>query len=106
MRMHRYGVLLMGALIGSGTMAADRVDLSPVRWPAADRQHYEGILDHTPTVTGVVLDQPMAIGSHGAVAGAYGAPAIRAGLEALKQGGTSVDAATRFRSATFARSPV
>jgi len=54
MRVHRYGVLLMGALIGSGTMAADRVDLSPVRWPAADRQHYEGILDHTPTVTGVV----------------------------------------------------
>jgi gamma-glutamyltranspeptidase/glutathione hydrolase len=92
MRLHGYGVLFLGALLGNAAMAGQG-DLSPALWPAAERKYYEDILDHTPTVTGVVLDQPMAVGTHGAVAGAYGAPAIRAGLEALKQGGTSADAA-------------
>ena len=38
------------------------------------------------------VENPLAVGNRGAVTGTYNAPAMRAGLEALKQGGTAVDA--------------
>ena len=38
------------------------------------------------------VENPLAVGNRGAVTGTYNAPAMRAGLEALKQGGTAADA--------------
>lgn len=71
--------------------ATAHVDLSPAHWP--DRARYDAMLTEVPTATGKLRDQPMATGANGAVTGTYSAPAMRAGLEALRQGGTSVDAA-------------
>jgi gamma-glutamyltranspeptidase/glutathione hydrolase len=92
--------------VALASTTAGAVDLSPGTWPTAERADVERRLQNVATDSGVYADQPMAIGGHGAVTGTYSAPAIRAGLEALKQGGTSVDAAltTAITQVTLASS--
>jgi gamma-glutamyltranspeptidase/glutathione hydrolase len=64
-----------------------KVDLSPANWPAAEYQRLVNAQSVDRTTAGE------ARGKHGAVTVAYNGLAARAGLEALKQGGTAVDAA-------------
>ena len=75
----------------------DAVDLSPAAWPADERTHYLHEVQATTRTTAGV-----ASGSQGAVTVAYNGFAARAGLEALKQGGTAVDAALTAAPATSA----
>lgn len=63
------------------------VDLSPARWGAGEPEKYLQLDNRQ------FPDNPMAIGNRGAITTTYHAAASRAGLEALKQGGSSVDAA-------------
>jgi len=63
------------------------VNLSPAVWPEGEWEKYIKI------VSTKYPGNPEAIGSNGAITGSYYGLAQRAGLEALKQGGTSVDAA-------------
>lgn len=104
MSIRKFFVVAASAAVVS--MTADAVDLSPARWPAAERADVERRLQNVPTDTGIPIEQPMAVGKLGAVTGTYSAPAMRAGLEALKQGGTSVDAAltTAITQVTLASS--
>ncbi len=63
------------------------VDLSPAGWPPGVWEEYLALEEeHFP-------GNPLAVGSQGAVTGSYHPLAQRAGLEALRQGGSSVDAA-------------
>lgn len=78
------------AVAGGGreTHARERsVDLSPAAWPAEEREAYEAMMQRMPAPS------PPAVGTRGAVASTYNAPAVRAGLEALTQGGSAMDAA-------------
>ncbi len=63
------------------------VDLSPAGWPPGEWEEYLAMeeIQHP--------GNPLARGSRGAVTGSYHPHAHRAGLEALRQGGSSVDAA-------------
>ena len=70
---------------GAGQAA---VDLSPARWPAGEWDRFLAI-----EMSADYPDNPAGEGFGGAITGSYHALAQRAGLEALKQGGTSVDAA-------------
>src|SRR5690349_16747737 len=63
------------------------VNLSPAHWPAGDFQRYVEAQSVDRTTAGG------ARGKNGAVTVAYNGLAARAGLEALKQGGSAVDAA-------------
>ena len=63
------------------------VDLSPAGWPAGEWEAYLALEDVA------FPGNPLAQGSQGAITGSYHALAQRAGLEALRQGGSSVDAA-------------
>jgi len=77
---------------GSGQAAqapapARAVDLSPERWPAKER---EGLLAALPEWG---RPKELARGRRGMVVGTTGGFAVRAGLEALAQGGSAVDAA-------------
>lgn len=66
--------------------AADEtaIDLSPANW--SDREALEELNAFFGT------DKPMAEGEHGVISGTTGPQAVRAGLEALRQGGTAADA--------------
>jgi len=64
-----------------------QVSLAPSQWPAADQEKFNQIERDT------FPGNPEAVGYQGAVAGSFHGLAQRAGLEALKQGGTSADAA-------------
>ena len=66
---------------------APAVDLSPGGWPPGEWEKYLALEDVA------FPGNPMAEGRQGAVTGSYHALAQRAGLEALRQGGSSVDAA-------------
>ncbi|NNF08527.1 MAG: hypothetical protein HKN21_17325 [Candidatus Eisenbacteria bacterium] len=68
----------------AGEVGPSDLDLMPTSW--SDRKE----IDATLTVFGV--EKPTAVGSSGAIAGTTGTSAVRAGLEALQQGGTAVDA--------------
>ena len=63
------------------------VDLSPAVWPAGEYDRYIGMEDVD------FPGNPEAIGEGGAISGSYNPAGLRAGLEALAQGGSSVDAA-------------
>jgi gamma-glutamyltranspeptidase/glutathione hydrolase len=63
------------------------IDLRPSVWPDGEYQRWWAIQSDANS------PRPQAEGSHGAVATAYNGFANRIGLEALKQGGSSVDAA-------------
>ena len=66
---------------------APAVDLSPGSWPPGEWEAYLAMEDvYFP-------GNPMAEGTQGAITGSYHPLAQRAGLEALRQGGSSVDAA-------------
>lgn len=71
----------------AATPALARPNLSPASWPAADLKKYTRAQLHDRTAAGA------AMGTRGAVTVSYNAFAARAGLEALKQGGSAVDAA-------------
>jgi gamma-glutamyltranspeptidase/glutathione hydrolase len=73
----------LGALAAQGAAP----DLSPSAWPAGEYQRYARAQLHDRTAAG------SAIGYRGAVTVTYNALAARAGLEALRQGGSAVDAA-------------
>ena len=66
---------------------APAVDLSPAGWPAGEWEAYLALEDVA------FPGNPVAEGRQGAVTGSYHPLAQRAGLEALRQGGSSVDAA-------------
>lgn len=79
--------ILVAACTGKTPNDAERT-LAGSGWPAAEREKYLALegLDFAP-------DNPEALGKLGAVTGSYHGYAQRAGLEALKQGGSSADAA-------------
>ncbi len=66
---------------------SSQANLSPANWSEAELEKYHKL--------NKIFDQPHPLGegSKGMVVGAQAALAVRAGLEALKQGGTAVDAA-------------
>ncbi|MCP4659612.1 MAG: hypothetical protein GY856_29775 [bacterium] len=67
--------------------AASTVDLSPASWPPGELEKYSELeYDY-------YRPNPRGVGRHGLVVGAASALSVRAGLEALKQGGTAADAA-------------
>ncbi len=63
-----------------------QANLSPANWPEGELEKYIK-LNQT-----IDRPHPLAEGSEGMIAGTTGALAVRAGLEALKQGGSAVDA--------------
>jgi len=67
--------------------AATVVDLSPADWAPGDYDKYMAMEDVD------FPGNPEAIGNGGAISGSYNPAGLRAGLEALAQGGSSVDAA-------------
>ena len=89
------GSLLLGTAValrstsalGALTTRAGAPDLSPSTWPSGEYERYARAQLHDRTAAG------SAIGYQGAVTVAYNALAARAGLEALKQGGSAIDAA-------------
>lgn len=78
------GVLLAGP---STPAPAQQVDLSPARWSPAERQLFDSLTRHW------ARPIPLARGARGIIAGTSAAAAVRAGLEALRQGGSAIDAA-------------
>jgi gamma-glutamyltranspeptidase/glutathione hydrolase len=72
--------------VSSGLAGAQQPDLSPARWPAGELATYDSL---TRTWG---RRSPLATGQKGAIAGVSAAAAVRAGFEALKQGGTAMDA--------------
>ena len=78
-----FAALLLG---GASPAAAQKIDLSPSHWPAGELQ----LFDSLTRTRGRPI--PLARGSTGMIAGTTGAAAVRAGLEALKQGGSAIDA--------------
>ncbi|MBN1223626.1 MAG: gamma-glutamyltransferase [Candidatus Aminicenantes bacterium] len=66
---------------------SETVNLSPKAWPSGEIDKY---FELNSTVDRL---HPMAVGNKGMIVGTTGAPAVRAGLEALKQGGSAADAA-------------
>lgn len=71
----------------SATSVAGRPNLSPAAWPPGEYKKFMRAQLHDRTAAG------SAMGTEGAVTVSYNALAARAGLEALKQGGSAVDAA-------------
>ena len=67
--------------------AAFEMDLSPATWDPAEVTKYNGLND------GINRENMLAEGKNGVIAGALSPPAQRAGLEALRRGGTAMDAA-------------
>jgi len=67
--------------------AAQTTNLSPAHWPASDLDEFVALEDVD------FPGKPEASGHGGAITGSYHPLAQRAGLEALAQGGSSVDAA-------------
>ncbi len=79
-------VLMVLVLLAPLTQAA-AVDLSPASWPAGDLDKYSELTyDYD-------RPHPSGVARKGLIAGATTALAVRAGLEALKQGGTAAAAA-------------
>ena len=79
--------LVVAALVLAPAAGAE-VDLSPASWPPGELERYHGLLSGTRGDA-----HPRGTGRRGLVVGTTGAPAVRAGLEALKQGGSAADAA-------------
>jgi gamma-glutamyltranspeptidase/glutathione hydrolase len=79
--------LALLAWTGAVAAQAEPPDLSPERWGKEELKRYNQQLQQK------AVANPPAVGLRGAVTGTYNAPAMRAGLEALKQGGSATDAA-------------
>ena len=82
----RLGLLLvvLFTVLAAGRSACGQVDLSPARWGVGELARY-GAADPTP--------EAVSEGESGMVVGTSYPLAIRSGLEALRQGGTAMDAA-------------
>ena len=63
------------------------VSLSPANWEQGELERNLELLQQMPT------PNPLLKGTKGAITGTYSAPAMRAGFEALRHGGSAVDAA-------------
>jgi gamma-glutamyltranspeptidase/glutathione hydrolase len=76
------------------------VDLSPAKWDPADVEEY----DQSKQTFGRnnTLKNPLYEGENGVIVGTICPPAQRAGLEALRQGGTAMDAALTTALTTIA----
>ncbi|MCP4204981.1 MAG: hypothetical protein GY769_23985 [bacterium] len=88
LRSTRFAVLIVA--LGTFTHASAssaKVDLGPTKWPPGDLEHY------TRLQNSFGRSQPPATGQTGLVVGTLQALAVRAGVEALRQGGTAADAA-------------
>ena len=72
---------------GCSKKSSVEVSFSPAVWPDGELERFAKLND-----TGGV-PKPLAEGTRGMVAGVQNALAVRAGLEALKQGGNAIDAA-------------
>ena len=85
--MKRVWILSMASLLG--TQLANAADLSPGKWPKADRERLEQLESQSwsPLQAGSVA------GDSGLVSATVSPIAVHAGLEALRQGGTAADAA-------------
>ncbi len=66
---------------------AAKIDLTPNVWPPGELEHYTELQNVN------AREHPQAKGKEGLVVGTTGALALRAGLEALNQGGSAADAA-------------
>lgn len=75
------------ALKNNSATALAKVDLSPLNWGKGELQRYVQMDNRS------FPDNPLAVGKNGAVTNTFHAAASRAGFEALKQGGSSMDAA-------------
>ena len=84
-RLSRLAFLVIIACV-PGLVAADGVSLSPANWLA------EGEVIKADGEWGVPKSQALAVGHKHAIAGTSAPIAIRAGLEALNQGGSAADA--------------
>lgn len=86
---HNASPLKAETLSSSGSLkkTPSEPNLSPKYWPAGELEKFK-VLNNTPG-----QPHPMAEGTKGVIAGTTGALAVRAGLEALKQGGSAADAA-------------
>ncbi len=93
--------LLMAQCVAPAGRARNKgeVNLSPGRWSAEELQKYAELSQFGPGAN------YLATGSAGMVAATMGAPAVRAGLEALKQGGSAADAAMVTALAQVALTP-
>jgi gamma-glutamyltranspeptidase/glutathione hydrolase len=81
-------VYAMSLLLVSMTQAqAPPVDLTPRAWGKGEPQLFDSLTKNW------VRPVPMAEGTRGVISATSGAAAARAGLEALKRGGTAIDAA-------------
>ncbi len=82
-------LLLCLAFFSSGCLkkSPGEANLSPENWPEGELEKYKKLNQ--------IYDEPRPLGegSKGMVVGTTGALAVRAGLEALKQGGSAADAA-------------
>ena len=77
-------LLLSAPVVFAGAADEAAVDLSPANWN--DREALEELNAFFET------DKAMAEGENGVISGTTGPAAVRAGLEALRQGGTAADA--------------
>jgi gamma-glutamyltranspeptidase/glutathione hydrolase len=73
--------------LGGTTVLPAQVDLSPASWPSGELELYTERNADGPS------NKPQAEGAGGLVVGTTGALAVRAGLEALRHGGSAADAA-------------
>jgi len=80
--------ICLTVVVAAGCAQPPPVDLSPASWPAGEVEKYYGLLEFNPDSEG-----ELATSDSGVVVGTTGGPALRAGLEALAQGGSAVDAA-------------
>jgi gamma-glutamyltranspeptidase/glutathione hydrolase len=92
------GASSLGMARPAWSAAKRRVDLSPKTWPAGEYARYMKAQNV------VRMSAGSARGKHGAVTVAYHGLAARAGLEALRQGGSAIDAAMTAALAQIALS--
>ncbi len=85
----RFGILAIavGLALTAGCQSRGTVDLSPAQWPVGELDRYLTLTSELGKPKGVVeADSAMVTGTTGALA-------VRAGREALRQGGSAADAA-------------
>lgn len=80
-------LVALGWSISCADRAARVIDLSPARWEPGAVEKYIALEANRGEV------KPLTVGSTGLIAGSSSTLAMRAGLEALKQGGSAADAA-------------
>lgn len=88
------GLVSVSALTGRAEAQSDgNVNLSPAEWGEGVLAKYLGQDESRTYGDAMRARHELAVGSKGMVAGTTGAAAVHAGIEALQQGGSAVDAA-------------